>query len=763
MYKRFAYMRSVFAALCTFLMCITASAVWAQITFEDVDLNGADGLLFSVRMQNGNRLRKNLYLAELDPHAQNDYAALNEPRLLTCFPQKLETLQNGKFLQIRNADGVFIYGLNTQTLSCVSPICSLYPSPALHARVRDNLVETAVSPDGNWICLFKKKDAVSGSIVLASTKTGKERVLVEKADFSFTDIPVLWAPDSAFLIYEKNKRLYFIAPDDAFDPALADEKYRSIGEGGISRVAWAGAKKLMYIQGDLIFALNTHELYTRALYAAVLGTGTIALRLPWFFDDQRDRFWTDVSGTKAVLVQGGKSVFYIDLGKKSHFYTTAFLPVPEATSAVTVLWAGTRQKPGSSAQKRAAGTYPIVWFEYFTNGGKRHSAAYALQKSAEPSPRLSDVRFVRLSLPEGAENPALSPDKKKIAFCADNALHVYDVDTWLPHSVYTDEKIVSFAWRNTSSLYIGGSETVSLKDIDTGTEKLLFLSAADGFAWDSTGTRIFASIKKGIFAYDSKTNTWTNAPDTVQRKRRHMNAQWRIILDRRPAGFYKNLLFVRSLQGPGKNRPLLPALSGVKNNTKGKVAVAFDALDNAEDIPHILNMLAERGIKTTFFINGEFMRRFPEAVKTLCAQEYECASLFHTVADLLSDDFVIDENFIRRGLARNEDEFYALTGTDMKLFWHAPYGRYSELIEKAGKAAGYTIIKNAVYVNSEPLSSERIAGIGAKLHDGAVILVPCAVAASPRNNPSVIGKLEVLINAVLEAGYEIVPVSQIIY
>ena len=146
MYKRFAYMRSVFAALCTILMCITASAVWAQITFEDVDLNGADGLLFSVRMQNGNRSRKNLYLAELDPHAQNEYAALNEPRLLTCFPQKLETLQNGKFLQIRNADGVFIYGLNTQTLSCVSPICSLYPSPALHARVRDNLVETAVSP-----------------------------------------------------------------------------------------------------------------------------------------------------------------------------------------------------------------------------------------------------------------------------------------------------------------------------------------------------------------------------------------------------------------------------------------------------------------------------------------------------------------------------------------------------------------------------------------------------------------------------------------
>ena len=185
-----AALRVLFAA---FILHAIAVPACAQVVFENVDLNDADGLLFSALIKSGPLSWKNLYSAKIDAAKQAAAASQKAPELLTCFPQKLDSLQNGKFLQIGNADGVFIY-TGSGTLNCVSSTSSLNPLP--QNRARDNLMETAVSPDGNWICLFRKTDALSGSMVLASTKTGKEFVLAEKADFCFTDIPVRWSPYS---------------------------------------------------------------------------------------------------------------------------------------------------------------------------------------------------------------------------------------------------------------------------------------------------------------------------------------------------------------------------------------------------------------------------------------------------------------------------------------------------------------------------------------------------------------------------------------
>ena len=50
---------------------------------------------------------------------------------------------------------------------------------------------------------------------------------------------------------------------------------------------------------------------------------------------------------------------------------------------------------------------------------------------------------------------------------------------------------------------------------------------------------------------------------------------------------------------------------------KREIALTFDALDNSEGIPSILFILNKYGIKATFFLNGEFMRRNPSAVKEI--------------------------------------------------------------------------------------------------------------------------------------------------
>lgn len=776
-----AALRVLFAA---FILHAIAVPACAQVVFENVDLNDADGLLFSALIKSGQLSWKNLYSAKIDAANRSAAASQKAPELLTCFPQKLDSLQNGKFLQIRNADGVFIY-TGSGTLNCVSSTSSL--NPLLPNRARDNLMETAVSPDGNWICLFRKTDALSGSMVLASTKTGKEFVLAEKADFSFTDIPVRWSPDSEVLVYEKNNRLYFIEPKNAFDPALAEEKFRTIGEGTISCISWATPKKLIYIQGDLIFSLFTTELYTRALYAAVLGTGKIAGRLPWRFDGENDLFWTDETGTRFVVVQAGKNIFYFDLEREDSSYDCAFLPVSGASSSFAVFWTAQNIIAPSSTNaganvnagaKNIAKTVPVVWIEYFSEEGERKSDAYALKTTHMPAEAASASRFVRLSVPDGALKPQLSPDKKKIAFCADGTLFVYSPDTWETPASYSDEKVVSFAWRTSSSLYVGGNETVRTWNYSDGTKDVLFLSAAGDFSWGADGKTVTTTVGAGTFVYDESSRTWRPAEASVEHKRKYMNKKVRILFEQKNSGFYANFPVVRFLQGPSRNLPLFAANAQVKA-PKGKVALAFDALDGKDSVPYILSALSSRGLGATFFINGEFMRRFPESVGAVCAKGHECASLFYTSADLLSDDFIIDENFIRRGLARNEDEFYALTGKDLSLFWHAPYCRSSPLIRQAGKEAGYTFVDKTVCLFSENgmqkgavgrqgngsralLSSEHIGEFITELCDGSVVLLPCGPMGTCHGS-AICDKLEVLISAISEAGYSIVPVSQMVY
>ena len=74
--------------------------------------------------------------------------------------------------------------------------------------------------------------------------------------------------------------------------------------------------------------------------------------------------------------------------------------------------------------------------------------------------------------------------------------------------------------------------------------------------------------------------------------------------------------------------------------------------------------------------------------------------MFFTTADLTANSFVINEDFIRRGLARNEDEFYSVSKNELMLFWHAPYYKTSPELISYGNNAGYT------YVNSNQDFSE---------------------------------------------------------
>ncbi len=104
-----------------------------------------------------------------------------------------------------------------------------------------------------------------------------------------------------------------------------------------------------------------------------------------------------------------------------------------------------------------------------------------------------------------------------------------------------------------------------------------------------------------------------------------------------------------------------------------EVSLVFNAVDSAEGLTGILNTLSAYRIRATFFVNGEFIRRYPDAVQEIAESGHEVGSLFSTYFTMTDSRFGVDQAFVKAGLARNEDDYFAATGRELSLLWHAPY------------------------------------------------------------------------------------------
>lgn len=742
----------VLLAFCTFFLT-------AQTTFSGLDLNSTNGLLFSAETYSAEGVNyKRLYETQLASDTVN--AASSSPVLLTCYPKTIDILLEGSLIQVKNESGIAQYNVTNETLSWVTGTPTLEKA----ATGIQNIIATAtaVSPNGKWICSFKKTSPAYGSVVLTNAQTGEELILASNSEYRYDKVPVLWSPDSSSLIYEKDNQLYFLDPTQAFSSIQLSEEFRKIGKGLISNVYWATAKTLVYIDHDMVYTIGTNELYTRALYSEMIGVGKVIGRLPSAFDSQKDQFWTNADVSSLILVQANRTLFYMEIkGTDYDFVKTLFsypfVNVPGTAISFSVFW--TPQEKGLQI--------PYVWIELMRSG-KTESYVYKLMYNNESQ----NTYFTSLPVPTFVSNPKLSPDLKSLAFKSEKNIHIYDLSTWVQKAVFTGENVITYSWVNKNSMYIGGNETVRLWEPYKNISKVLFLSSANTYGWDGTSGGIIVSNSAGNFIYNKTTNCWNATTTTIVRKAATQNPFWRVFLGDSKNKAYTNGIFVRSLTGQLETRALVSSFTK-KTSEKPKVALVFDALDNADGLTPILSTLAKYNLKTTFFINGEFIRRFPSGVNEIVSSGHPCGSMFFTSADLNSSAYNVDESFVRRGLARNEDEFFALTGEELKLVWHAPFYRLSNAIINGGTEAGYDYAKSSIKTLDITTfedtarngiayypSSKIIEAITKTLKDGAIIPVSVGLSNGTRSD-YLYQRLDVLIAAILDAGFEIVPVSEL--
>lgn len=747
------------------LVCFSNTlSIFSQSTFSNLILDENNRLLFTEEKNTfSGKNHKNLYFADIKvanhpdstenpPKIELNQAAKETPTLTTCYPEQIDVLLNGKIIKIYNQEGVAKYSLENNTL--------IWEKETRFQKTTYISPSTEISPDGKWIVYYEKTTPSMAKIILENAETEEKIVLSNNAEYSFVSIPVKWAPDSTFLVYEKNSCLYFIDLREAEKSKELSENFRKIGEGTINNLHWANKDLLVYINHDMIYKIATNEIYTRSLYADMVGNGKISGRLTTALDSEKDYFVTNSDGSKIILVQNNKTIQYIELSNNTFDFSTVlfsnpFVNVPKNAISYEFFW--TQEIKGQEV--------PFVWIEVLQSG-KKQSYLYKLESTEDLT------YFKKISIPEDVYNPQISPKEKNIAFIDDNALHIYDINSWKQIAFFSKEKIISYQWIDNETICLGGEDTISFWNPLTDEQNIFILSQAKKYGFDASTQNIVAENFYGNFEYNEENNVWIKTDKLISKTTPNQNPYWRVFLGESKNRFFTNGIYVRTLTGLSETRPLYVDYNLTVPN-QPKIALVFDALDNADGITYILEVLSKFNIKATFFINGEFIRRYPNYVTEIVNSGHECASMFFTTADLTDSSYVVDEEFIRRGLARTEDEFYAVTGEELSLYWHTPYYKTTEAIIKGGRDAGYTLVrpttkqldlqtledtaKNSTTYYS---SAKIIEGIFSVLKDKAIIPISVGLSNGTRTD-YLYNKIDVLISAILEAGYEIVKVSDL--
>ncbi len=736
--------RMLFSAV--ILGVMVAAELSAGIKFGDADINEKDEIVYTVQHElPGTTSYRSLFKAAI-----KNGVLSGEPELLTVFPEKMEMLSGGTVLQVRNRYG--IAWMNTRTKSLVwkqySPVIPLNSM---------RLAPMSVSPDGKWLCYSEKTGYASGRLVLESVEKGKRLVIDEKSSFSYETVPVKWLSDSSVFVYAKEGNIYFCNPDAMIRGIEVSEEYRQIGSGTINSVNWADGKYLIYIDRDLVYRINAKELYTLGLYSNIIGKGTVIGRLPSQFIASRDTFSVNDEVSAFVFIQNGKTFTYYGINSKNYdffdvVYSGPFVDLKASLLEAEVIWTSNQT--------------PFIWTRSLPyNSEKIVSAVYRL-----------DQKLTKIIEIEDSGLPILSKDKAKCAFNSGTTVHVYDTTTWKKVSDLSGETVYSLAWTNSNTLYIGGARTIRRWNIfETASDPVLVSSAANGY-WDGASGRVIAESGTGYaYAYDFATRTWKSMGPQEKHLNTPRNGRYRLFCGDTPNKNYENALYVRTLMGKAVTNAVY-AESARKTDEKKKVALVFDAYDNADGLTRILYEMNLYNVTGTFFLNGEFIRRYPNETRQISVSKNEAASMFFTTAKLSQSGFVLDEDFVRRGLARNEDEYYACTSKELSLMWHDPKYEGGEKIIEAGRNAGYAYVMPFTGVKDSVSFEDAIYGRGKYASPSAIIdaymkylksssggVIPVTVGISSGTRESYLyDNLDLLLSAILDAGYDIVPLRYIL-
>lgn len=191
------------------------------------------------------------------------------------------------------------------------------------------------------------------------------------------------------------------------------------------------------------------------------------------------------------------------------------------------------------------------------------------------------------------------------------------------------------------------------------------------------------------------------------------------------------------------------------NTDEKKVALSFDVDRGNEETRSILAILERNNVKATFFITGEWVDQYPEDLKAIAAAGHDLGnhSENHKQMSKLTKEQCSDE------IMKLHNKVKKSTNIKMNLF-RVPYGYYNDALVGTARECGYYTIQwdvDSLDWKDYGVDSILKSTVENKhLGNGSIILMHNGAKYTPE-------ALELVINGLQDQGYEIVPVSELIY
>ncbi|MFP4266400.1 MAG: polysaccharide deacetylase family protein [Spirochaetaceae bacterium] len=753
------------------ILLLCSLPLWGQVSFGQLRLSEDNTLLFSARAESpvfGSY--KTLFEADLES---------GRKRPLTFFPEKIEYLEDSGKLQIQNRFGTYRTDSDFTKVEEVEG----FPSFAQGEAVETGKIRTiGSSPDGMYMAYIEKKSHAYGELKLFFVDSGKEVTISRDVGLSYEEPAVSWAPDSGYFVYRKQGDIYYYSLDQLKRDEVVEESLRRIGRGSIRSVGWSGKSSLIYIKDSVVYEISGQEFFTRSFYRDLLDAGKVAGKIPFTFDSNFDDFHVSPDGKKILLNKGGRNLFFYFLSTDDYLSTgdvasLPYLHLPRNTRIKEILW--------SSLDLVTVLTGSI-------RGGEEDSELFRLSLFDDRTGELKDRITFESMDSEGVRHIVLSEDQEKAAVVRSGGVDVRRYSDWSRENTFSHPSPLHAVWKNNEELVIAGAYRTELVDTEDSKGKLIALSRAGEFGYSedgSEGEEIYTRFDGEGYSYGE--GAWSANGEKELKEPRVSSESYRVFIESTPPGVYQNSIMVRDISGYGTSALVEgPALNyepfpekdepvNKRNFTHGsrirrrEVALVFNAIDSVEGLTEILTTLKDYNIRATFFVNGEFIRRNPEAAQEIASSDHETGSLFYSYFNMTDSRYRIDREFIKRGLARNEDEFFQVSGEELSLLWHAPYYFVNNEIIEASQEMNYTYIGRDVDTLDWVPKSDRGDGMYRQSRDlveralekkkpGSIL--PIRIGAVEKGREDYLFQfLDLLINGLISQGYEIVPVSTLIH
>ena len=188
------------------------------------------------------------------------------------------------------------------------------------------------------------------------------------------------------------------------------------------------------------------------------------------------------------------------------------------------------------------------------------------------------------------------------------------------------------------------------------------------------------------------------------------------------------------------------------DTTEKKIAISFDACWGATETPEILKILRDHNLKTTFFLTGFWVDKYPEMVQKIAEEGHEIGNHTYSHPHLNS----LSEEQIKEELEVLNEMIFKLIGRKPYLF-RPSYGEYNNKVIATAKRCGYQSIQWSIdSLDWQELGKETmIKRVTENLHPGAIVLFH-------NNGKYTAEALPEIIDFIKAEGYKILPISELI-